>query len=196
MDRETTTSGRQMCSSSPVRFDIALFLVMHSLKGFGITMQTVHDYVAAWRLPRRRQHVDIAGMFEKARIKSSFDAQTWKATASEGLSALAVLANFMVAFVSGGRPEEQKAHGRCFLLLVCVVELILLSARRRVSGAQYVHACRLFLQSFKNVYGAEWATPKFHSAIHFAPLLDRWQTLPNCFVLERKHKLPKRLAMS
>ena len=176
-------------------FNITLYLLMHALKGFGITMQNVHDYVAAWKQPRRRQHVDIAGIFEKKRVTSSFEAQTWKATASEGLSVLGVLANFMLAFVSGGRSEEQKAHGRCFLLLVVVIELLLLSARHRVRGAQYAHACRLFLQSFKNLYGEEWMTPKFHSTMHFASFLDRWQTLPNCFVLERKHKLPKRWAM-
>jgi len=176
-------------------FNITLYLIMHALKGLGIAMQNVHDYVAAWRLPRRRQHVDIASVFEKKRVTSSFDAQRWKATASEGLSLVAVLANFMMAFVAGGRPEEQKEHGRCFLLLVCVIELLLLSARHRVPGRQYGTACRLFLQSFKHLYGAEWMTPKFHSTMHFASFLDRWHTLPNCFVLERKHKLPKRLAI-
>ena len=120
----------------------------------------------------KTEHVDIAGMFEKARIKSNFDAQTWKATASDGALSLGC-ARQLHGCLSGGRPEEQKTHGRCSLLLVCVVELILPAARCRASGAQYVHACRLFLQSFKNVYGAEWMTQKFHSAIHFAPLLDR-----------------------
>ena len=39
-------------------------------------------------------------------------------------------------------------------------------------------------------------TPKFHWLLHYAQLLERFGLLLNCFVLERKHRVPKRYAES
>ena len=37
-------------------------------------------------------------------------------------------------------------------------------------------------------------TITFHLSVRFPRFLERWGLLPDCFVLERKHKAPKRLA--
>ena len=79
-----------------------------------------------------------------------------------------------------------------FLLMVHAVELLLRSAKQRVSGHEYVHTVQRFLQAFKGLFGNDFMTPKFHAALHFGVFLDRWQYIPNCFALERKHRLPKR----
>ena len=177
-------------------FNITLFLVLHALSGFGITYQLIHDYVAAWNLPRRRKNVKVGDVFCKKRCESSKEAKHWKCTASEGLSTMEILAHFMASILEGCRPAEQKTHAKVFLQLVHVIELLIRSARHRVPGRDYFDAVFAFLTSFRTTYGPENMTPKFHSSVHFSFFLDKWNCLPNCFVLERKHKMPKRWAQA
>ena len=154
-------------------FNITLFLVLHHFTTCGVSYQNIHDFVAAWSLPRRRHYTNIADVFSKKRVDSSKDAQSWKCTASEGLSLLQILAHFMASVLDGHRQEETKSHARVFLELVHMIELLLRSARRRVPGREYADAACAFLTSFRNLFGAEWMTPKFHYAVHFSWFMDR-----------------------
>ena len=173
-------------------FNITLFLVLKHFNACGVSYKNIHDFVAAWSLPRRRHYIKIADVFSKKRVDSSKEAESWKCTASEGLSIMQIIAHFMASVLEGDRPEETKSHARVFLQLVHMIELLLRSARRRVPGREYADAARAFLSSFRNLFGADWMTPKFHASIHFSWFLERWASLPNCFVLERKHRMPKR----
>ena len=48
------------------------------------------------------------------------------------------------------------------------------------------------MRTFRALYGAESMTPKFHYAVHLPTRLQELGYLPNCFSLERKHKLVER----
>ena len=83
-----------------------------------------------------------------------------------------------------------------FLALVDVIELIDASARVIVQPQQVLQHCETFLQLFKEAWGLEWMTTKFHWLLHFHHQLEgsRFKKFLNCFCLERKHRVPKRYA--
>ena len=176
-------------------FNATLMCVASALQPFGVTWQALDTYCSAWNLPHRLKYsFKISEVFTRGRVAKSKEAGTYKTTASEGLVLLEVLSCFMHAIVAGSRSEEVKKHARCFLLLAYTVELLQRAARVRVTGREYLAAASRFLKAFRETYGVDWMTPKCHSCLHFATFLDRWGILPNCFVLERKHRFPKRWA--
>ena len=175
-------------------FNVATLHIFEAMQAFGITWEVVRAFVGSWQLPLRIRECNVEDIFSPKRIAKSREAtpRSLKCTASEGLSVMQILAYFMCTVLTGRRPEEEKRYARCFLLLVHAVELLLRCAKQRVSGHEYVGVVQRFLRSFKGLFGNDFMTPKFHAALHFGVWLDRWQSIPNCFVLERKHKLPKR----
>ena len=175
-------------------FNVATLHIFEAMGSFGITWEVVRNFVGSWQLPSSIREHKVEEIFCPKRIAKSREAtpQSLKCTASEALSVLPILAYFMCTVLTGRRSDEEKRYARCFLLLVHAVELLLRSAKQRVSGHEYVGVVERFLRSFKGLFGGDFMTPKFHAALHFGGFLDRWQSIPNCFVLERKHRLPKR----
>lgn len=90
--------------------------------------------------------------------------------------------------------DELKAHFECFQSLVAVINLVRSASRSRVGPVVLRSAVEKYLKEFKAVYGSVAMVPKFHSTLHFPTFVERHVVLPNCFVLERKHKQPKRFA--
>ena len=80
------------------------------------------------------------------------------------------------------------------LALVHLVELIQLTAKTDVPPKRLLAAAEKFLQQFKEAWGVEWMTPKFHWLLHLHRTLELLGFLLNCFCLERKHRVPKRYA--
>ena len=85
-----------------------------------------------------------------------------------------------------------KRHCECFLLLVTVVELLIASSRRFVDPLALRDAYCQYLSLFKDLFGPQCVTPKFHMAMHLWNFMLRFGFVPNCFVLERKHRVAKR----
>ena len=83
-------------------------------------------------------------------------------------------------------------HCECFLALVAIIETIQRSARAATDCEALQRNIRDYLSSFEALYGADWMTIKFHFLIHYPAFIKKWTSLPNAFVLERKHKTPKR----
>ena len=73
-----------------------------------------------------------------------------------------------------------------------VLELLHTCARGHVTAALLKAAIEAHLQAFKRLYGSEPMTTKSHATLHFPAFLNKFGVLPNCFTLERKHKLAKR----
>jgi hypothetical protein len=117
----------------------------------------------------------------------------FKCTASEGLSLIAVLAHFVNNTLLECE-DDRARHGAAFLLLVEVVELLEVSARCAVALGRISTAISTYLNTFKSLYGTEPLIEKHHMALHLLEMLPGY--LPNCFVLERKHKHPKRFSQS
>lgn len=177
-------------------FNIHMGLLAQALRGFSITYKMLDEYVGEWRWP---VHLGSkvgrsSGPLSQKRSHSSWESGVFKATASEGLSLLPILAHFLERVGVAATSAELKAHIDCFQKLCAVVTLIRSAARARVDPASLRAAAEEYLQAFKLMYGTDSMVPKFHSILHFPRFVERFPVLPNCFVLERKHKQPKRFA--
>ena len=53
-------------------------------------------------------------------------------------------------------------------------------------------ALQSYMRAFAALYDSSHMKPKFHFAWHLPDMLSRLGWLPSCFVLERKHKNPKK----
>ena len=173
-------------------FNIHMGLLMQHLKPHGLTYAIMHEYASMFNWPAAMKGNTGVDALTTKRAKSSWDDCTLKAAASECLSLFPVVANYILAVRERSRSPEVVQHCTCFLLLVKVLELLQSSARGVVQAALLRAAIEAHLEAFKSLYGTEAMTPKFHSTLHFPDFLSKYGFLPNCFVLERKHKGPKR----
>ena len=164
-----------------------------ALREFGVTADKVHQYLAVWRWPASVKGNTGQDAFGPKRAKATLEATMLKATASECLSLWPVLAQFFFGVLSGGTVSAAaRPHLECFLLLARVLQLLLSTSRKSVAPDALQSAIQAHLRKYKEVYGPEAMVPKFHYALHFPTFLARMGFLQAAFVLERKHKLPKR----
>lgn len=175
-------------------FNTQVGLALHALRGDGITPQTLHAYMALWRWPASVGSLVPTEVFCPKRAKSTMEAGILKATASECLSLWPVLAQFFQGLLDAGASPAVQPHAECFLRLAHVLGLLQSTARRPVEPEVLEKAVGDHLRAFRQLYGPEAMTPKFHYALHFGHFLRRLGWLPNAFVHERKHKMPKRFA--
>eukprot|EP00971_Amphidinium_carterae_P268194 5320955-Amphidinium_carterae.1 len=84
--------------------------------------------------------------------------------------------------------KKQVFHAQTML----VIELI--EAPGGVTPNRLRDAIEQYIKTFKQLFGEDRIIPKLHYLMHLPVFLNRWGCLPNCFVLERKHKQPKRYA--
>ena len=166
--------------------------LMQAMKAFRVTYSLLDEYVQEWHLPVARG--EVGDMFSVKRARSSWEDSTLKATASECLSAIPIMACFFDALERRSTSQEVKNHCNCFLCLVHIMEVIQRSGRRDVDCTALQRCIDAYLASFKALYGPECMIVKFHFMIHYPAFIRRWASLPNCFALERKHKMPKRFS--
>ena len=114
--------------------------------------------------------------------------------ASECLGLVPVLANVVANGLMRNPCAAIRAHATCFMRLVLVIELLVNSARFMVSSEDLATDIKEYLTTFKDLYGPAYMQPKFHQLVHFIWMLARLGSLPNCFVLERKHRRVKHFA--
>jgi len=172
-------------------FNIHVGCLMIALKRFNITYHTLHEYCSKWKWPNRVGETGI-GALQPPRSTSSWKIHQFKCAASEGRSLLPVIAKFacsVLLLCSDARAQ----HGACFLLLVEVIELLEVSARVAVAPSRLKEAVVSYLNSFKGLYGIDVLVEKHHMALHLIEQIAMG-FVPNCFVLERKHKHVKRFA--
>jgi hypothetical protein len=176
-------------------FNVHVGQLMAFLKGYNITYAMMHTYIQEFHWPAQVGSLTGKDACCPKRAKSSWTAGEFRVAASEGLSLYPILANFMQALIANaGTAPEVRQHVLCFLLLVSVFELIRRSSRGTVLPAQLAAATGLYLSAFRELYGDGVMIIKFHYTLHLPMYLQRYGMLPNCFVHERKHKLPKRFA--
>ena len=138
-----------------------------------------HEYLQGWHWPK--QFCSGSSVYETGR---------YQATASESLSAYPVLRKFF-AMILRNNPHLQLAIDA--FMLACDVLDILQQASRGGSTPRKLHdATILFCKAFQAAFGAHNWVLKFHLALHLAAMWAHFGVLPNCFSLERKHKVVKR----
>ena len=165
-------------------------LLLRSLRTLKISPERVGNYVKMWHWPH---HISVGvcpgDVFNEDRLRSSMAKGELKCTASEGLSLVAVLAQFCEGLLTH-RCSDVRKHARCFLDLAKVVSCIVLSGRQLTDRSVLKTRAKCHLDSFKAVYSEDECVPKFHYLLH----LSTFESMPNCFVHERKHKNIKRWA--
>ena len=172
-------------------FNIQVGHLLHVLKEFRITQQVLEQYCSEFRWPSSVLS-KCADLFSKKRYQTSWQEWSLKGTASECLSLVPVLATYMEDILEQDRDPTLKAHAACYLQLATCIELIGRTAKHAVEPSTLQRAICSHLGAFRDLYGAENMVLKFHYAMHMPLFLQRYGWLPNCFVLERKHKTPKR----
>ena len=175
-------------------FGVHMGQTMIGLKEHGVTYAKLHDYVTTFEWPRFSRSVSGKDACAPKRAKSSWDDKLFKATASEALSLAPVFANFFRHFLRSAESDNAKGHAGSFLQLIRVVELILKSARYSVAPVVLQEAIARYLEGFHALYGPDLMITKFHYLLHLPKYLQAYGFLPNCFVHERKHRMPERFA--
>ena len=84
--------------------------------------------------PRQVRTSTGKDVFSKERIKSCIENKYLVCQASDGLSLVPVLANYVQHGLLRNESAAIREHARCFLLLVRVVELMMNSCRFRVAS--------------------------------------------------------------
>ena len=167
-------------------------LMLHALRRLGIRMDTVRGYVELYSWP----HVVAAGAsprdtFSTTRLHNSLAAKTLKCSASDGMSLVPVLAQF-VETLKDHRNLEIRAHARCFLKFALVAGCLMHCTRGLMDRRVLMDRASDFVAEFRRLYGEAAVFPKFHYLLHLA--FYKWKRLPSCWVHERKHKIVKRYA--
>eukprot|EP00971_Amphidinium_carterae_P239319 4751070-Amphidinium_carterae.1 len=163
-------------------FNVHMRVMMLELKGHGVTYETLHAYINLWTWPAR-----VGSLTGKQCCSAKHASSSWKK---------------QQVLVRDGSHHHVVAVGQNFLQLVLVIELIEAAAKGISSAPGGVTPNRLrdaieqYIKTFKLLFGEDRIIPKYHYLMHLPVFLHRWGCLPNCFVLERKHKEPKRYAQA
>ena len=175
-------------------FNVHVGCMMNELKPHKITYNNLNDYLQMWKWPIQVGVKSGRDACSAKRANASWSDGTFKVQASEGRSVAPVLAHFVSRVIVTSEFPVVRAHGQCFMLLVAVLVLIEKVSRGTANPSQLQAAISTYLAAFKRLYGEDNMIIKFHYAMHLPAFLARWVFLPNCFVLERKHRVPKRFA--
>jgi len=168
--------------------------LLYFLSGLNITYQTIHTYMELYRWPKRVGSLTGKASFTGSRATSNAAARLFKCSASEGLSTIYVMAQYVRAGVARSPDWLTRAHAMCFLMLFNIVFLIEASSRVHVDASLLEASVDTYLRLYLSLYGSKSMIIKFHWLHHFPVFLRRWGRLPSCFALERKHRIPKRYA--
>ena len=181
-----------------------IFLVSGLFQLFmGLFMRLAHPhvlysdcdaFVRKWRLPLA--HESSAAGLDVAcakRATASFNDDTFKCSASEGLGVYPILRVWIRDVI---RPHVARLFEACTCLLLLFDVLDLLKRTQRmpctVTGPTLHKAIVAMLTKFLEVFGEDAWIPKCHMAMHLGHHLHIFGVLISCFVHERKHKLAKR----
>ena len=173
-------------------FGTLVYLVLEDLHKSHIAIwPALCEYVGMWSFPARdRSSEALAACFDVKRCRSSREAQTFKATASECLSVYPMIAYYFQAVVL----RAGKCLQACSVLLKLADLMDQLQAipLELVSPNLLRSTIRKLLRATVDAGWAEYLHPKSHWLVHLPRHLDHFGFLPSCFVHERKHRLVKR----
>ena len=162
-------------------------------RNYGITYPMLARYVDAWHWPysigRAHKHV-----LEGDRWRKMLEKDMFTCTASEGLSLLPVICQFLCKATATSEIARLRLHCRAYRQLNVCVQLIQRCSREDVNLPMLVEAQLEHARAYEQLFGRDAVQPKLHWSRHFPSFIQRWGTLPNGFCLERKHRLPKRFA--
>ena len=155
------------------------------------THRVLCDYVQTWSLPSSCS-VRLKDLFQKKRMEANRKAQSFRCTASEGLTVYPLIAVLIQSVLqpAAHSPEACEAY----LALCDVLDMLQATHAEVVLPPDLKRVCVHFLQSVVRSGWEEHMHPKFHWIVHLHQHLAKFGMLPTCWTHERKHKLIKRYA--
>ena len=165
----------------------------------GVRYADLADFAGTFFLPRSsfRSPTALRKLFSEAIENSSRRAFQFKSSASELLALYPIVRDFLMQLSEEER-QQLKMPLRTFLRLCVVVDLYLLMKKGRTSRAitdAFEAAVNSYMRSHNRSNGEDAAKPKHHLQMHLPAQLRDWGFLcVDCFCLERRHALGKRVA--
>lgn len=159
----------------------------------GLTYSVIHAYMqsASWQPPSCHADMDVARIFNESRRKANKD--NFKGMASEVLALLPLLRH-LVSTALADRIELDKEKKSFEAMCKCVDLLSQLKLGATRDTDALLAATQQFMQLHKLAYGSDHVRPKHHYAFHLPGQIQRDGCLLDAFVLERKHRVAKRIA--
>ena len=154
--------------------------------------ESFSEFVSNWKFPGKFHANHLSDIFTSDRRDRHRAAKHIKCQASDLLALLGVLVLYVrtVLLVLEQNPDACRA----LLSLVELSQHVVATGRIPITPEKLLGIVHRFLEEFTNAFGFEWLTPKCHWLLHLPEALGRHGRLFNCFVLERKHRVPKRYA--
>ena len=128
----------------------------------GLSYEAMHEAVQSFAWPKLVGAGPCNETFSPKRAGTHWEGATFKASASEGLSAMP----FMLYFVQGAaaliNDAELTRHVSCFASLCCIVQSLHGAPFQGVDTTALQRQINAFLAEFKHLYGEGLMVPKFH----------------------------------
>ncbi|CAK0866209.1 unnamed protein product, partial [Prorocentrum cordatum] len=169
-------------------FQQTTFKLMKELRTSNITAAHIHSYFESFVFPRRLSSKGVTGqeMFCKKRAKTSWEAECFKCSASEALSAHSVLAHYC--------RTEVMARGlhvpacTAFVSLSVVIHMLFHGHKVGLTSDVLEAATSHFAKNWTAAFGTSDILWKFHGMLHHSEYIDRYGFCPHTLTVERKHK--------
>ena len=151
------------------------------------------DYVRKFTVPHRFSGCSWVEVFNPSRRRSMKDAGLFKATMSEGLCVVPIVAHWLVAVAAdiGVAPLACDA----FVKLALLISILQAAGRGDASASpgDVRAAVESHLKAYAAAHGDDMI-PKFHHSLHYAQQYEDLKVMPTTLPLERKHKTAKAFA--
>ena len=179
-------------SKGVFQFHVGSMLV--ALKRLRVTTSMFHAYMQPWVWPKLLGTATGKDVFSSKSIRSCLETGVLTCQASECVSLYPIMANYIKEGLLHNPSPAIQSHARCFMLLVTIIEMIMNSCRYAIDGSALSHGVKAYMGLFRELYGDDLMPPKFHQLVHFVRFISALGWFPNCWVLERKHRVAKRFA--
>lgn len=175
-------------------FHTMMYATLEALSEAGVRdiWEKLTGYIGLWTWPARVANSAVNDLFTQKRKIAAKRAKTFKCTASEGLSAYAVVAYFIQKVML--QSQVRTAACQAFVAMAEVVDLLVAVPLGCVTPERLRDAVRVFLQLVEAAGWRKLMHPKFHWLVHLPRQLAHFGCLPTCWVHERKHRMVKRYA--
>lgn len=179
-----------MCVGGVVQ--TTLYLLFDAVAKSGVKFYPmVEGYMKQWILPKGKS-TNIAAIFNNKRAKSNSEAKTFKATASELLAFVPILAYFVQEVVV--KAERCVAECKAFLAVADLLEIFQSVSYGYYNPILIKDKVSQMQDLFIECNWQQYMHSKFHWLVHMASHLTRFKLLLSCWVHERKHRIVKRYA--
>ncbi|CAE7741671.1 unnamed protein product [Symbiodinium sp. CCMP2592] len=170
------------------------FLVLEDLTENGLLSKDwamLRQWLEFWNLPHAHASFKLDVLFTSKAVASYRKAGSIKLGASEMLTLCKPLQCFLQSnFLSNGL---QEATCRAFIAWADVLDYAhSIQGLQNPSPPRFLHLVEQALQATALAGFSEMMRPKHHWPLHLPDCLQRWQQLPSCWPLERKHKIPRK----